>query len=91
MNLLDPLFRAPAVDAVFSDRSTLQGMLDFEAALARAEARIGVIPQAAATAIAAKCRAELLDASGAVGAHPHTLDQLRRDRRQPRHSPETGL
>lgn len=61
MNLLDPLFRSPAVSAVFSDRSTLQGMLDFEAALARAEARIGLIPKAAAAAIAAKCRAELFD------------------------------
>jgi 3-carboxy-cis,cis-muconate cycloisomerase len=68
MNLLDPLFRSPAVDVVFSDRSTLQGMLDFEAALARAEARVGVIPQAAATAIAAKCRAELLDAAAIAQA-----------------------
>ena len=36
-------------------------MLDFEAALARAEARAGVIPSSAATAIAAKCKAELFD------------------------------
>ena len=61
MNLLDPLFRSSAVDTVFSDRSTLQGMLDFEGALARAEARVGVIPQAAAIAISSKCRAELFD------------------------------
>jgi 3-carboxy-cis,cis-muconate cycloisomerase len=61
MNLLDPLFRSPAVDEVFSDRSTLQGMLDFEGALARAEARVGIIPQTAASAITAKCRAELFD------------------------------
>src|SRR5215831_6059322 len=61
MNLLDPLFRSPAVDAIFSDRSTLQGMLDFEAALAKAEGRAGIIPRAAAAAIAKKCRAELFD------------------------------
>jgi 3-carboxy-cis,cis-muconate cycloisomerase len=61
MNLLDPLFRSPAVDAVFSDRSTLQGMLDFEASLAKAESRLGIIPAAAAAAIATKCRAELFD------------------------------
>ena len=61
MNLLDPLFRSPAVDAVFSDRSTLQGMLDFEGALARAEARVGIIPEAAAAAITKDCRAELFD------------------------------
>ncbi|HET9993929.1 MAG TPA: 3-carboxy-cis,cis-muconate cycloisomerase [Candidatus Acidoferrum sp.] len=61
MNLLDPLFRSPAVDAVFSDRSTLQGMLDFEASLAKAESRLGIIPAVAAAAIATKCRAELFD------------------------------
>ena len=61
MNLLDPLFRSSAVDNVFTDKAALQGMLDFEMALARAEARIGVIPASAAAAIATKCRAELFD------------------------------
>lgn len=41
MNLLDPLFRAQAVEKVFSNRATLQAMLDFEAALARAAASAG--------------------------------------------------
>src|SRR5205823_13069126 len=59
MNLLDSLFRSAAVDAVFSDAATLQGMLDFEAALARAESRAGVMPAEAAAAIAAHCKAEL--------------------------------
>lgn len=68
MHLLDPLFRSPAVDSIFSDRSTLQGMLDFEAALARAEARAGVIPQAAAVAIEARCRGELFDAGALAQA-----------------------
>ena len=63
MNLLDPLFRSPAVDNLFTDRATLQGMLDFEAALARAEGRVGVIPGVAAAAIGTKCRAELFDAA----------------------------
>ncbi len=61
MKLLDPLFRSPAVDAVFSDSSTLQGMLDFEAGLAHAEARLGVIPLAAAESIGAHCKAEFFD------------------------------
>src|SRR6202021_3673659 len=61
MNLLAPLFRSQAVEKVFSKRATLQGMLDFEAALARAEARAGFIPASAAPAIEAKCRAELYD------------------------------
>jgi 3-carboxy-cis,cis-muconate cycloisomerase len=47
--------------AVFSDRARLQGMLDFEAALARAEAATGVIPSAAADAIARACLADRFD------------------------------
>jgi 3-carboxy-cis,cis-muconate cycloisomerase len=39
------------MEAAFSDASVLQAMLDFESALARAEARAGVIPAAAASAI----------------------------------------
>ncbi len=61
MALLDSLFRVAEVDAALSDRTRLQGMLDFEAALARAEASCGTIPSAAATAIAAKCDAKLFD------------------------------
>jgi len=61
MPLLDSLFRAKALDELFSDTACLQAMLDFEAALARAEARTGVIPLAAAPPIAAKCQALLFD------------------------------
>jgi 3-carboxy-cis,cis-muconate cycloisomerase len=59
--LVSPLFRWDALEEVFSDRARLQSMLDFEAALARAEAATGVIPAAVAPAIAAKCAAELFD------------------------------
>jgi 3-carboxy-cis,cis-muconate cycloisomerase len=61
MQLLKSLFRSEDVEKALSDRACLQGMLDFEAGLARAEARAGVIPSSAATAIAAKCEAELFD------------------------------
>jgi 3-carboxy-cis,cis-muconate cycloisomerase len=61
MALLDALFGSPAIGDVFSDSARLQRMLDFEAALAKAEAHCGVIPQEAAIAIARKCRADLLD------------------------------
>lgn len=61
MNLLDPMFGSDAIDAIFADRSRLQRMLDFEAALARAEARTDVIPKSAAPPIANHCRAELFD------------------------------
>ena len=59
MKLFDPSFRSAAVVHLFRDDACLQSMLDFEAALARAEASAGIIPSSAAAAIAAKCRAEL--------------------------------
>src|SRR3954452_6873090 len=64
--LLGPLFGTAEASSAFADGARLQGMLDFEAALARAQARLGVIPSAAAPAIAAKARAELFDAA-AIG------------------------
>jgi 3-carboxy-cis,cis-muconate cycloisomerase len=60
--LLGPLFRWGAVEECFSDRARLQAMLEFESALARAEASAGVIPAAAARAISARCAADLFDA-----------------------------
>lgn len=54
--LIVALFSTPAMSAVFSPRAHVRCMLQFEAALARAEARAGVIPQQAASAIAASCR-----------------------------------
>ena len=59
--MLDQLLGSPVLGAIFSDRGRLQGMLDFEAALAAAEAEVGVIPAVAAEPIAGKCRAELFD------------------------------
>ena len=49
--LSDPLGTTDALGALFADRSVLQALLDVEAALARVEARLGVIPQSAAAAI----------------------------------------
>ena len=46
---------------LFSDHTRIQRMLDFEAALARAQARVGVIPAAAADAIAKNCTAAQFD------------------------------
>jgi 3-carboxy-cis,cis-muconate cycloisomerase len=59
--LHDELFSSRPMREVFSDRALVQGMLDFEAALARAEADAGVIPTEAATHIAAHCRAKHFD------------------------------
>lgn len=68
MSLLAPLFRWEELQELFSDQARLQGMLDFEAALARAEARAGVIPARAAALIGGKCRADLLDEAGLARA-----------------------
>jgi 3-carboxy-cis,cis-muconate cycloisomerase len=57
----DLLFSTPGMAAAFSSEAHVRGMLAFEAALARAEARAGIIPQEAATVIAANCREELFD------------------------------
>jgi 3-carboxy-cis,cis-muconate cycloisomerase len=53
--LLDPLFTTDAMREIFSDRRKLQGMLEFEAALARALARAGVAPEFAVEPIVAQC------------------------------------
>lgn len=59
--LFDLYFIQPEMRQVFSDHGRLQGMLDFEAALARAEARCGVIPGSAVAPIQAACAAGLYD------------------------------
>lgn len=63
MELLTPLLRPSAVSHCFSDAATLQGMLDFEAALAIAQADLGIIPTEAAQHIAAACHSHLFDAA----------------------------
>jgi len=42
--LLAPMMSSAAMRAICDDAAYLQQMLDFEAALARAEAAVGVIP-----------------------------------------------
>lgn len=59
--LFDAYFTARSMRDVFSDKGRVQGMLDFEAALARAEAGVGVIPSAAVGSIEAACKADLYD------------------------------
>src|SRR5687768_9054843 len=59
--LLGPLFGGSRADTELSDRAFLQAMLDAERALAVASARAGVVPDQAATAIAAVCHAARFD------------------------------
>jgi 3-carboxy-cis,cis-muconate cycloisomerase len=60
----DGFFSTPEMGAVFSPQAQVRWMLAFEAALARAEAEAGVIPRAAAEAIAEVCRIDLFDLDG---------------------------
>jgi 3-carboxy-cis,cis-muconate cycloisomerase len=55
------MLSSAAMRAVCDDAAYLQHMLDFEAALARAEAATGVIPAAAAVPIANACKAGAFD------------------------------
>lgn len=59
--LFDAYFTARDMRDVFCDQGRVQAMLDFEAALARAEAKVGLIPQTAVSPIEAACRAEHYD------------------------------
>jgi len=59
--LLAPMLSSAAMRAVCDDRAYLQFMLDFEAALARAESAVGIIPAGSAEAIANACMADAFD------------------------------
>lgn len=60
-DLLDPLFGSVRMREVISDRSRVQAMLDVEAALARANARVGAIPDTAVEVIERHCDAAHYD------------------------------
>jgi 3-carboxy-cis,cis-muconate cycloisomerase len=70
MQLLDGFFRSPSVEPLFSDAASVQSILDFEAALARAQARAGIISAPAASAITSACRVELFDLQALAHAMP---------------------
>jgi 3-carboxy-cis,cis-muconate cycloisomerase len=55
------IFSTEAMRTVFSDENRVQKYLDFEAALARAEARLGIIPTEAAEEICRHCHAAEMD------------------------------
>lgn len=55
------MFGTDQMRALFADRALVQRYLDVEAGLARAQARLGIIPQEAAAAISAAARVERVD------------------------------
>jgi len=55
------LFGTPAMRAVFNDASQIERFVEVEVALARAEAKVGLIPEAAAAEIASRTSASAID------------------------------
>jgi 3-carboxy-cis,cis-muconate cycloisomerase len=55
------IFSTEAMRRVFSDENRIQKYLDFEAALARAQARLGIIPKEAADEIVKHCNVAEID------------------------------
>lgn len=70
------LFGTKEMREVFTDTNLIQCWLDVEAALARAEGRLGLIPVAAATEISKKARAELLDFQEIERQIAHTVHPM---------------
>ncbi|MBW8268031.1 3-carboxy-cis,cis-muconate cycloisomerase [Caldovatus aquaticus] len=70
--VLGALYGTDAMRRVFGETAWLQRMLDVEAALARTQARLGIIPEDAARAIAAAARAENLDRAALAAATRNT-------------------
>ncbi|MDI3309330.1 MAG: 3-carboxy-cis,cis-muconate cycloisomerase [Acetobacteraceae bacterium] len=70
--VLGALYGTDAMRAVFDERAFLQRMLDVESALARAQARLGIVPAEAAAAITAAARAEKLDLPALAAATRNT-------------------
>jgi 3-carboxy-cis,cis-muconate cycloisomerase len=66
-NLIDALVHDPDMDAAFSDAALIAAMLRFEAALAAAEARAGVIPDSAA-AVIGSIRPDVFDSAAIAAA-----------------------
>ena len=66
--VFEQFLSTPEIGAVFADAAIVQGMLDFEAALARAQALEGVIPARVAPLIAQACRVERFDLGAVVAA-----------------------
>ena len=66
--VFEQFLSTPEIGALFSDAAIVQGMLDFEAALARAQAAEGVIPATAAAPIVQACDAARYDIHALIAA-----------------------
>ncbi len=70
--VLGALYGTDAMRAAMGERAFLQRMLDFEAALARAQSRLGIVPADAAAAITAAAAVDRLDFAALAEATRNT-------------------
>ena len=86
MTTFGPLFVPRELLDVVSGRAWLQAMLEFESALARAEAHVGIVPSEAVAAISERCDPglydfdDLLERGRAVGSPPEPLVRALREK-----------
>lgn len=65
-SIFEGFLSTPEVLEAFSERNFIQAMLRFEASLARAQAHVGLIPEAAAQSIIGTCKVDLFDVAKIV-------------------------
>jgi 3-carboxy-cis,cis-muconate cycloisomerase len=65
-SIFEGFLSTPEILDAFSERNFLAAMLRFEASLARAQASVGLIPDAAAQSIIGTCKVELFDVAKIV-------------------------
>ncbi len=66
MSIFEGFLSTSETLGAFSDRAFVDAMLRFEAALARAQAAEGLIPESAAHSIVSSCKVELFDVAKIV-------------------------
>ena len=69
-SIFEGFLSSPEASLSFGDRSFVQAMLRFEAALARAQASCGLIPEFSAQSIIGTCKVELFDTAKIVRESP---------------------
>ncbi|MES2512137.1 MAG: lyase family protein [Pseudomonadota bacterium] len=65
-SIFEGFLSTPEVLELFSERQIVEAMLRFESSLARAQASVGLIPEAAAQSIIGTCKVELFDVTKIV-------------------------
>lgn len=66
MGIFEGFLSTSEAQEAFGDRRFVEAMLRFEAALARAQASVGLIPESSATSIIGTCKVELFDVAKVV-------------------------